>query len=157
MVDEGILNVPPGERWYTFRQPMRGKAEHLAAALVDPELIRQWWGPERITIVSIVSEPRVGGTRRIVFRSGESPEMAFSGEYLVMEQPHRIQYTERFEQVGDASSTVTETITETDGGLLLEQEVVFEEAEHRDAAFVMGMEDGMRETLRRLAALVASM
>lgn len=153
----GALTLIPGERWYAFQQLMSGTPENLAAALVTPELIRQWWGPERITVKSIISELVVGGTRRITFSSGDGPEMAFSGEYLELHMPTTIRYIERFEQMPDGSSMVTETITQTPDGVLLEEFVMFDQAEHRDGAFAMGMESGMRESMRRLAKLVSEM
>lgn len=40
-------------------------------AWTEPDLIRQWWGPEHTTVTACEIDPRVGGTLHIVMEAGE--------------------------------------------------------------------------------------
>jgi uncharacterized protein YndB with AHSA1/START domain len=59
-------------------------------ALITPDGIRQWWGPDEGPVILAESDARVGGHFRVRFRMRDNTEHECSGEYLVVDPPHRI-------------------------------------------------------------------
>jgi len=59
-------------------------------ALVEPDGIRGWWGPDGGPVLVAETEPRVGGRFRVRFRMLDGTEHESSGEYLDYDPPHRL-------------------------------------------------------------------
>ncbi len=82
VVIERFFDASPELIWRMWTEP-----EHFAA----------WYGPNGATIPEARMDVQVGG-RRLVSMRMETPngarEMWFAGEYLVVEPPHRLVYTE---------------------------------------------------------------
>ena len=81
-------------------------------------------------------------------------EVAFSGEYLEIDRPHRLVRTEVFELFPDAEALSTITFEESDGVTTLKILGRYPSQEHRDAAIASGMEGGLQTSLDALEALV---
>jgi uncharacterized protein YndB with AHSA1/START domain len=133
-------------------------ARILFEAWTKPELLKRWWAPKsRATLFSCEMDLRVGGTYRYVF--GKSPEqtMAFSGTFTEVTPPSRLVHTQVFEPMRAAGEAIVTITFEERGGkteVVLHQR--FPSKEALDGAVASGMEDGMRETLDQLDALVAA-
>lgn len=139
----------------TFRAPPRLVFE----AYTKPEHVKRWWAPKSLgcEITSCEADVRVGGRYRYVTRAGDQ-ELAFSGTYTEVLAPERLVYTQVFEPMADAGqAVVTVTFEDHDGATRLVSHEVYPSAEARDAALASGMEHGMRETMRQLDELLASM
>jgi uncharacterized protein YndB with AHSA1/START domain len=138
--------------------------DRVFEAYTDPALVRQWWcGPDEEWITCEV-DLRVGGAWRWVFRhhavdDGPAFEVGFHGEYLEVDGPGRLVWTEVFEGVPDPGpdGAVVNTMTLTrDGDLtLLRQVSVCPSAEVRDMILQSGMETGMQAGFDRIDALTA--
>ena len=67
------------------------------AMWTDPHHFRAWYGPAGATIPVASMDVRVGG-RRLVAMEMQTPDgpvrMWFAGEYVAVEAPHRLVYTE---------------------------------------------------------------
>jgi uncharacterized protein YndB with AHSA1/START domain len=98
---------------------------------------------------------RVGGTWRFQMKTVRGELVGFHGTYLEIDPPHRVVSTEIFDPFPDAGSTVTLTLEEKDGRTTMTQRSVYPSREVRDLVVSTGMEDGMRESMRQLAAVVA--
>ncbi len=63
----------------------------------DPELFKQWYGPNGMSVPTAQMDVTVGGTRKICM-SMETPErsmsMWFTGVYKEIDAPNRLVYTE---------------------------------------------------------------
>lgn len=63
----------------------------------DPDLFRQWYGPNGMSVPTAEMDVTVGGTRKICMAM-QSPErsmtMWFTGVYKEVSPPHRLVYTE---------------------------------------------------------------
>jgi uncharacterized protein YndB with AHSA1/START domain len=59
-------------------------------ALTSAEGMAFWWSPDDGPVISAASDPRVGGRFRIRFRKLDGSEHECSGEFLELEEPHRI-------------------------------------------------------------------
>jgi uncharacterized protein YndB with AHSA1/START domain len=59
-------------------------------ALVEPDGIRSWWGPDDGPVLVAETDRRIGGTFRVRFRMLDGTEHESSGEYLDYDPPHRL-------------------------------------------------------------------
>jgi uncharacterized protein YndB with AHSA1/START domain len=66
------------------------------AALISPEGISQWWGPDEGPVLICESEARVGGRFRVRFRIVDGTEHETSGEYLEVDPPKRVVFSWRW-------------------------------------------------------------
>jgi uncharacterized protein YndB with AHSA1/START domain len=70
-------------------------------ALVAPEQIRQWWGPDAGPVLLAEADPRLGGHFRVVFRMLDGTEHESAGTYLEFDPPHRLAMSWRWVRGGD--------------------------------------------------------
>lgn len=127
-------------------------------ALHKPENVRRWWAPRsrgEMTLCEI--DLRVGGSWRFQMRNADGEVVGFHGSYLEIDPPHRVVSTEFFDPFPDSGSTVTLTLVEEDGRTTMTHRCVYPSREVRDMVVASGMEDGMRESLRQLAEVVAGL
>ena len=59
-------------------------------ALITPEGIAQWWGPDDGPVLIAETDVRVGGRFRVRFRMRDGSEHESSGEYLEIRRPERL-------------------------------------------------------------------
>lgn len=90
-------------------------------ALVTPDGVAAWWGPEDLPILGADIDARVGGTFRVRFRTIEGGEHEASGEYLEVSPPRRIVMTWRWsfggepEEQGRTSRVEIDLVPKGDG------------------------------------------
>lgn len=139
----------------TFRAP----ADIVFDAWTRPEYVRRWWAPQSrgVTLVQCDADVRPGGAYRYVLARGKSERLAFSGKYLEIARPTRLVYTQIFEPFPDGEAVVTVSFEERDGSTTLVAHELYPSKEALDGALASGMEDGTRETMDQLDALVASL
>jgi len=65
-------------------------------ALITPEGIAQWWGPDDGPVLVAETDPRVGGRFRVRFRMLDGSEHECSGEYLEVVKPERLSMSWRW-------------------------------------------------------------
>jgi uncharacterized protein YndB with AHSA1/START domain len=99
---------------------------------------------------------RPGGKYRYVLGRG-AERMAFSGEYREVVPPTRLVYTNVFEAFPGAAAIVTVTFEEKGGVTQLTSRELYPTKEALEMALASGMEDGMRETMDLLDALVVEL
>ena len=58
-------------------------------ALVTPEGISRWWGPDGGPVLIAETDARVGGRFRVRFRKLDGTEHEINGEYLEFDRPTR--------------------------------------------------------------------
>lgn len=148
-----------GDRDVVISRVFRAPPRIVFEAYTKPELVRRWWAPRSmgVELGEVSAEVRVGGRYRYVTRTPEG-DMAFSGTYTEVSPPSRLVYTQVFEPMADAGhAVVTVTFTEQAGQTRMVSHERYPSKEARDAALASGMEEGMRETMDQLDALVASL
>ena len=75
--------------------------ETVFEAMISPEGISRWWGPDSGPVLLAESEPRIGGRFRVRFRMLDGTEHESSGEYLEMDPPRRAAMSWRWTEGGD--------------------------------------------------------
>jgi|SRR5882757_3112610 len=69
---------------------IKARPEIVFDALVTPEGIVQWWGPDAGPVLVAESDPRIGGRFRVRFRMLDCSEHESSGEFLEVLRPERV-------------------------------------------------------------------
>jgi uncharacterized protein YndB with AHSA1/START domain len=133
-------------------------AELVFKAYTTPELVKRWWGFETSEWQVCEIDLRVGGKWRYVVQERDM-EVAFHGEYLELDAPHRLVSTEVYEgaPVADpeaAGSVNVVTLEEKDGVTTMTVVCQCPTKETRDAIIESGMEGGMQVSYDRLEDLV---
>ncbi len=124
-------------------------------AYTDRNLIPQWWGPKRFTTTIDKIDTRQGGQWRFVQRDAAGNEYAFHGVYHEVRSPELIVDTFEFEGTPGHVSLETCTFEELGGRTKVTTRSVFQTVEDRDGMIRGGMEEGVLETMDRLAELLA--
>ncbi len=116
------------------------------------EHMSQWWGRRVDSMPACEMDFRPGGKWRFVNRDDQGAELVFFGEYLLIEEPSRIDWTFGFEGMDGEPGPESMTLEELEGGrTLLRARAVYPSLEARDAMVGSGMEFGAAETWDRLA------
>jgi len=91
-------------------------------ALVDPEQIPRWWGPEGFTMPAVEVDARRGGGYRFTMQPPEGDAFLIEGEFLVVEPPERLSYTFRYDppDPDDQETIATLTLTDENGATRIE-------------------------------------
>ena len=124
-------------------------------AFTDRNLIAQWWGPRRYATIVDKLDAKPGGLWRVINRDDAGNEYAFHGVYHDIKSPERIVDTFEFEGMPGHVSLETCTLEQIGSRTKMIGRTVFQSVEDRDGMLNSGMEEGMLETMDRLAELLA--
>jgi len=126
-------------------------------AYTDQNLIPQWWGPKRLTTTIDKMDVKPGGQWRFIQRDTAGNEYAFHGVYHEVRSPERIVDTFEFEGMPGHVSLETCTLEEIGGKTKMIGRSVYQTVENRDNMLKSGMEEGVFETMDRLAELLTKL
>lgn len=123
-----------------------------------PEHVKRWWGclGEGYSVPVCEIDLRVGGKWRFVNRHPKG-EAAFHGEYIEIDPPGRIVFTEIFEEYPDTVSVVTSILTAEAGRTRLTATVRYPSLEVRDIVIASGMARGAGISYDRLEDVLAEL
>lgn len=74
----------------TLVRRIRARPSIVFDALTTPEGIACWWGPDAGPVLMAETDPRVGGSFRVRFRTLDGSEHESAGEYLEVVRPERL-------------------------------------------------------------------
>jgi uncharacterized protein YndB with AHSA1/START domain len=83
-------------------------------ALVEPEGIAAWWGPDDGPVLVAETDVRVGGRFRVRFRMLDGTEHESTGEYIEIVRPTRLVMSWRWIDGGEADEAGAESRIEID-------------------------------------------
>lgn len=126
--------------------------EAVFRAHVEPALVQQWClGPDGWTMPVCVCEARPGGRIRYEWSDGQGHGFYLTGEFVVVEPPHRIVHIERMHLPDPTPDNRVETTFAADGdGTLMTMRMTLPDAATRAAMLGTGMEHGMEASYVRL-------
>ncbi len=119
-----------------------------------PEHVRKWYAVRSTTMTVCDIDLRVGGAWRWVVTKPHGMEIAFSGVFLEIDPPHRLQRTEIFEGVPGPGAVVTFRFDEKAGQTVFTMNMRFETRQDRDMCLKSGMELGVEECFRNIDGLI---
>jgi uncharacterized protein YndB with AHSA1/START domain len=169
------VEVALDDHAFTLTRWFDAPRDRVWRAWTDPRELAQWWGPHGYTNPEVEADFRPGGRLRILMRSPEGVDFPAVGEFLEVDPPSRLVFTD---DVGDEAPAewrarldrnrpssppgsplrmvVEVTFEERDGGTLLIVTDSFASDEDRDAIMRDGAVAGWSESMERLEALVTA-
>ncbi|AUZ88543.1 polyketide cyclase [Arthrobacter agilis] len=127
-------------------------------AFTEPDLVRQWLGPHRITTEIVDFDAVTGGIYAYTHRDGEGNAYGFRGIFHTVIAPERIIQTFEFDGAPHHVSLESMTFEDLgDGRTRCSGRSVFLAVEARDAMISSGMETGVNEGYERLDDLLSSL
>ena len=125
-------------------------------AYTDPELLTQWLGPRKYTMVIDRHELRDGGAWRYTHRDDEGNEYGFHGVFHGTPSADSMVQTFEFEGAPGYVSLDALTLEEAgEGRTRVRIHSVHQTVEGRNAMVASGMEAGLTAGYRRLDELIA--
>lgn len=129
--------------------------EAVFRAHTDPELVRQWLGPRRLTMRIERWDAQTGGAYRYVHSGEDGTEHGFYGSFHEIRSPERMVQTFTYEGFPDGVCLETATFEDLGGRTRLHIASVFDSVQARDLTMSSGMESGVTEGYEQLDELLA--
>jgi uncharacterized protein YndB with AHSA1/START domain len=152
------ITAEPGSLQIIVEREFDAPAEVLLRAHIDPDLLKQWMGPDGLSMEIPTFEPRDGGRWDWVFTGPDVDVQRFHGV------THGTPSVENgmmgtFEWLGLPGHVSFQTMTfeEHDGRTTLRSNSVFQTIEDRDGMIEAGMEHGMNEGYAKLDKLLTTL
>lgn len=79
-------------------------AAALYRAWTEPDLLKRWFAPKPFTVALAETDPRPGGTTRIVLRGPDGTEYPSTGVYLELVENARIVFTDAYVRAWEPSA-----------------------------------------------------
>ena len=152
------ITAQPGTPYLEVVREFDAAPSLVFRAATDPDLVVQWLGPRTIQMRVESWDARTGGAYSYVhYRDGDNFEARFRGVFHTVRQDELVIQT--FEFNGAPDQVCVENATYEDlgnGRTRLTTRSVFPSIEARDMAIEMGMNDGINDSMDRLAELLAT-
>ena len=151
------ITAEPGLPYIDMTREFDAPRDLVYRAFTDPDLLVQWLGPRRLTMVVDKFDVRDGGAWRYIHREENGTEYGFHGVFHGTPTPDAMVQTFEFEGAPGHISLETMTLEERDGRTLLRGHSVYQSIEDRNAMVESGMETGVNEGFDRLEELLPSL
>jgi uncharacterized protein YndB with AHSA1/START domain len=144
-----------------FERIYDASAETVWQAWTDPERLKQWWGPDNVTIPECEVDLRVGGKFYIVMEAGEAmgpykgTKWPMLAEFTVVEPHSKLSYTAKAWVEGQKEETTIDqttelTLSEKNGKTKLNLRAVIHKTGPGAGMAVQGMQAGFTQQLDKL-------
>jgi len=144
-----------------FERTYEASPETIWQAWTNPEMLKQWWGPNNVTIPECEVDLRVGGKIYIVMEAGEAMgpykgiKWPMLGEFTVIEPNSKLSYTAKAWTEGQNEETTIEqstelTLTAENGDTKLKIRAVIHKTGPGAGMAVQGMQAGFTQQLDKL-------
>jgi uncharacterized protein YndB with AHSA1/START domain len=157
--EERARRGEPRGRHVRLRRTVPADVTQVWSAWTDPEVMREWWGPEPLRVTDCTMEAVVGGPVAIVLAEPDGGEHRAAGEVRAVEPGRRLTFS--LDPLGpDGSPAVSLThdvrLASKASGTAIELVLIVDD--HADGAesVLAGIEIGWSQTLDRLVALLTS-
>jgi uncharacterized protein YndB with AHSA1/START domain len=155
------VDVPAGEPIIVMSRTFAAPRALVWKACTEREHVARWWGPREYTNRVLEMDVRPGGRWRIEQSGADGRVHRFKGEYREVREPERLVNTFIYEDdagsFDDRPVIEEHTFEERDGATTMTTVSRFGSVADRDAMAASGMEQGARESLDRLAELLATL
>src|SRR3954468_7845819 len=103
----------------TIVRRIKAPPARIWAAITQPKLMMQWWGPDAGPTLSAQADVRPGGRFRVVFRLLNGDEHDPTGVYRVVEPNQKLVFTWEWADAPERESLVTFLLAPSQGGTQL--------------------------------------
>ncbi len=140
--------------------------EMVWQAWTDPEMLKQWWGPDNVTIPECEVDLKVGGKFYIVMEAGEAmgpykgTKWPMTAEFTAVEPNAKLSYnakawTEGQEEEMAIEQTTDITFTEENGKTKVTVHAAIHKTGPGAGMAVQGMQAGFTQQLEKLQKFLA--
>jgi uncharacterized protein YndB with AHSA1/START domain len=148
------ITAEPGVPYIDMSREFDAPRDLLFRAYTNPELLVQWLGPRRLTMIVDHFDVRDGGTWRYVHRDADGSEYGFHGVFHGTPSQDGIVQTFEFEGAPGHVALDSLVFEEHDGRTTVRTHSVYQSVQDRDAMVESGMEDGLEDSMNRLDELL---
>ena len=145
----------------TFEKTFDAPLETVWKAWTDPEMIKQWWGPDNVIIPACEVDLRVGGKIYIVMEAGEAmgqykgTQWPMLGKFTVVEPNKKFSYDVQAWTEGDKEETTIDqttelTLSEENGKTKVKVRAVIHKTGPKAKMAAEGMQMGFTQQLEKL-------
>lgn len=146
----------------TFERTYDAPAEKVWAAWTDPEKLKQWWGPDNVSIPECQVDLRVGGRFYIVMEAGEAmgeykgTRWPMDARYTAVEPNSKLSYTAKAFTEGDEEATLIDQLqeisfVEENGKTKMALKVTVNSVGPKAGAAIAGMRYGFNQQFDKLS------
>lgn len=151
------ITTPDGVPFIEIVREFDAPIEAVYRAHSNPELVKQWLGPNGYEMKIDEYDVRTGGRYRYVHKDPSGEEYAFNGVFHVARENEFIIQTFEFEGFPDVVSIESMTFEDLGNGRTrLTGHSTYPSVEARDGMAASGMEKGVTEGYERLDGILAS-
>lgn len=154
------------KKGFTFDRSYPVPIDRVWQAWTQPEMLRQWWGPEHTTVPECEIDLRVGGRIHVVMEAGEGmgtyqgTRWPMSGTFTVIEEHRRLIYEARSWTEGEEETSTIDHRNEitfiADGtGTAVSLQVSITNVGPGAKMAAFGMKWGYKAQLDKLESLLA--
>lgn len=150
------VTAEPGVPFIDTERELDAPRELVFRAWTEPELLKQWLGPKRLSMRVDEFDCRDGGRYRYVHIEEDGTEYGFHGVFHGEQTPDSMLQTFEFEGAPGHVSLDKLVLEDLGGGrTLVRTHSVYQTVEGRDAMVQSGMADGMSQGYEQLDELLA--
>lgn len=145
----------------TFERTYNAPLAVIWQSWTDPNMLKEWWGPDNVSIPECEVDLRVGGEVYIVMEAGEAmgtfkgTRWPMRGTYTVVDENTKLSYTARAWTEGYEATTEIDQLTELvmfeeDGKTKLSVKVTINQVGPDAGMAIQGMEMGFNQQFDKL-------
>jgi uncharacterized protein YndB with AHSA1/START domain len=158
MTNSVTITAPEGVPFIDIEREFDAPVAALFRAHSEPELVRQWLGPNGYEMDIEHWDFTSGGGYRYIHKDGKGGEYGFRGVFHVVRENDFAIQTFEFDGYPDVVAIESLTFTDLgDGRARLSIHSVYPTVESRDGMVASGMETGVVEGYARLEKLAADL
>ena len=161
-----IMQIFKKQKQLDFERSYPAPLSTVWRAWTDPEMLREWWGPEKTSVRECEIDLEVGGTIYVVTEAGEEmgkyagTRWPMAGTFTLIEEDSRLVYEARSWTEGEEEgSTIHHTndlsLSEQDGITTVVLRVSITEIGPKARMAAFGMKWGYNQQLDHLGDLLA--
>ena len=150
-----------------FERSYRVAPARVWQAWTDPDMLRQWWGPEHTTVTDCDIDLRPGGSLRIVMEAGagmgkyQGTRWPMAGTFTSVDPEVRLSYDAQSWTEGDEATTTIEhtndiTFADHRGTTVVRLTVTITKIGPKAKMAAFGMKWGYKAQLDKLDQLLAA-
>lgn len=157
MTNPVTIVAPEGLPFTDVEREFDAPVEAVFRAHQDPELLKQWLGPNGYELIVDAYDFTSHGGYRYTHRDPEGEEYVFNGVFHVVRENELVIQTFEFEGFPDVVSIESLTFEDLGNGRTrLRGHAVYPTLEARDGMVDSGMEQGIVESYERLDTILAA-
>jgi uncharacterized protein YndB with AHSA1/START domain len=144
-----------------FERIVNASPETIWQAWTNPEMLKQWWGPDNVSIPECEIDLRVGGKFYIVMEAGEAmgpykgTRWPMEAKYTLIEKNTKLSYTAKARTEGQEETTEIDQMTDLilsyeNGKTKMKVKAAINKTGPNAGMAVQGMEYGFNQQFAKL-------